>query len=357
MTVARRRGRRGRVVVRVVVGLVLLLLLVRVVPALRSAVEAPLFLGNLAVQRPEARPLRFFTRVPQRQEVRYALANGTPVSADLYLPRGRRPVPALVIFTPLIAEGRADPRLVNLGDTLARLGILSLVPDRVGEAGALDPGDVEEVVAAFRFLAAHPRARRERLGLWGISYGAGPAFVAATDPQVRDAVDVLVSLGGYHDVRSTLRFVLSPAAHPWARETAERNLLRLLPVDLREQAEAIFARHDGLPPADIEQVLALAGARLGHIADALSPAARTEQLAALPVTVFIAHALGDPYVPATESQALARVFPTERVHFTFLDFLEHASPRPLTWGNLWRYYLPSLRDALRLVYRFLLVRY
>ena len=45
--------------------------------------------------------------------------------------------------------------------------------------------------------------------MMGISYGVGPMLLAAADARVRDRVNVIVSFGGYGDLRAVLLFLLT----------------------------------------------------------------------------------------------------------------------------------------------------
>ena len=57
-----------------------------------------------------------------------------------------------------------------------------------------------ETHAAPDFLAEQAtRVRPDRVGLMGISYGAGPTLIAAADPRIAARVDFVLSHGGYFD--------------------------------------------------------------------------------------------------------------------------------------------------------------
>src|SRR5438105_3314931 len=62
---------------------------------------------------------------------------------------------------------------------------------RVAAAGNLGLAD--------QHLAAEARVDPRRIGMLGFSAGASLAFLAATDPSIRDELRELVWLGGYYD--------------------------------------------------------------------------------------------------------------------------------------------------------------
>ena len=83
--------------------------------------------------------------------------------------------------------GESDARWVPTGP--------APVPDDVGEATlrarvvreVVDPFDqLRDIQNCLDYLEGHPRVDRERIGLWGTSYGGGHVvFLAAHDPRVK----------------------------------------------------------------------------------------------------------------------------------------------------------------------------
>ncbi|MEQ8345612.1 MAG: hypothetical protein RIB84_17525 [Sneathiellaceae bacterium] len=124
--------------------------------------------------------------------------------ADLYHPTGWRPGPALVLVPGASPQGRDDPRLVAFAGTLAKAGFRVLVPEIPAlRRMTLSAADADIIADALRHLADSQQAGEGRfLGLVAVSYAVGPAMLAAHRPGLAEDVDVLVGIGGYHDVEA-----------------------------------------------------------------------------------------------------------------------------------------------------------
>ncbi len=126
-------------------------------------------------------------------------ADGRRLVADLYRPSAPRG--ALLLVHGLSRAGRRHPDLVRLARLLARHHRLVLVPHFDGLAAfRLSGREVAEVRAALRALAAQSPS----IGLAGLSFGAGPALLAAAD--VPDLA-LTASFGGYADLRDVILYL------------------------------------------------------------------------------------------------------------------------------------------------------
>src|SRR5712664_1352184 len=126
-------------------------------------------------------------------------ADGRRLVADLYRPSAPRG--ALLLVHGLSRAGRRHPDLVRLARLLARHHRLVLVPHFEGLAAyRLSGREVAEVRAALRALAAQSPS----IGLAGLSFGAGPALLAAAD--VPDLA-LVASFGGYADLRDVILYL------------------------------------------------------------------------------------------------------------------------------------------------------
>ena len=281
---------------------------------------------------------------PRVEERRDRRAPSTGTSYDLYVPRGT-PRATLVALHGVTAQGRADPRLVHFGRSLACSGVTCAVPTLPGLAdGRWDAGDVDAIVDVVSELPA------PRVGLLGFCYGAGYALVAAARPQIAARVPFVACFGAYHSaldlfdeyVASRERqpteeeFALHRGA-PGGREQGELRLHRGAPEG-REQAQldnwiylhVVLARHH-LPPGELrdasralfesychdvtpeekrglyERLRPLDLISVGHSArdlatlEALSPAGK---LATLQATVSLIHDPRDVIVPAAHAERL-----------------------------------------------------
>src|SRR2546428_1774726 len=126
-------------------------------------------------------------------------AGGRRLVADLYRPSAPRG--GLLLVHGLSRTGRRHPELVRLARLLARHHRLVLVPHFDGLAAfRLSGREVAEVRAALRALAAQSPS----IGLAGLSFGAGPALLAAAD--VPDLA-LTASFGGYADLRDVILYL------------------------------------------------------------------------------------------------------------------------------------------------------
>ena len=136
-------------------------------------------------------------------------SRGREIQADLYRPAKKGRYFPLLLVHGVNSTGKDDQQLVLLAKDLARAGFLVLVPDIAGlKTLHLRISDAEDVLESFLFLIKTEYSR-PRGGMVGISYGAGPALLAAADARIRDKVSVISTFGGYYDLRDVLLFVLT----------------------------------------------------------------------------------------------------------------------------------------------------
>lgn len=280
------------------------------------------------------------------------LAASVPgTEADLWRPGGRA-LARLVLVPGLSEEGRRDPRLVPLAQSLARAGFLVLVPDLpAARRLAASAADAETVAAAVLSLPDAPGPA----GLAAISYAAGPAFLAALRPEVGERLAFVATLGAYHDTGSMVTFLATGAyrvGSAWRRGRARPEALwhfmlanaHHLP-DRAEAAwlrEAAAARLRGEPLATAPP--SPAAAAILSLADERDPDAIPDRLAALPAPIrtelerlslaraevrafrpcaILVHGEADPVIPWTESVRLAAALPPGRSRLHLVPGLDH----------------------------------
>ncbi len=328
---ARRRARRWAAAVGAVVALVVVW--ATLVPSGRVALRTAFFLPDL-MPPVTVRPLTWVTPAPRRSEVRIADA-GAGWAADLYVPPGGGPMPAVIVSLGINQAARDDPRVRKLGDGLARLGFVVLIPANDDlRAERLTPDAVAMLVAAFQHLAARPGVDPARIGYFGVCIGASLALLAAEDEAIAADVAWVAWFGGYHRLDTLVAAVVSRSQPqpegacrrdaacpppgtivPWAVDPMSERVVRAAlaalvapaaggPGGADDGAAAARARlergatHDealralaSLPPAARAQLAAL------------SPATR---LAALRAPLYTMSDVGDPLVPSSETDALNR---------------------------------------------------
>jgi dienelactone hydrolase len=292
------------------------------------------------------------------------------LAADLYRPA--KPTGALVLVHGLSRDGGRQPDLERLAHLLAGRGQLVLVPHFEGMAAfRLGGTEVADVRAAVEYL----RRLDPRVGVAGLSFGAGPVLLAAAELSDLRVVGVF---GGYADLRNVIAFITT-GVHTWAgqrhvQRQEEYNRWKLLSVlapfveDSRDRAAltAIAERRLDNPFADTgaletdlgregQAMLALVLNRREEAVTALLGAlpprarqglARLSALAAIPQVrgrLLIAHGAGDASIPFTESLRLAAAAPTEP-RVLILRGFHHTGPQ-----SAWSALAGGLGDAWGLV--------
>ncbi|HEX2168325.1 MAG TPA: hypothetical protein VHG09_13910 [Longimicrobiales bacterium] len=297
--------------------------------------------------------------------------------ATVYRPaRGPRELPGWVVLHGLTRPGRAHPSLQRFTRAVASAGNIVLVPEipewrdlRVAPAVAI--GTIREAVRA---LQQRDDVRHEHVGLFGFSFGATQALIAAADEETARLLAGVAAWGGYSDLRRLFRFGLTGeheldgvtyhvepdpygcwimagnyltrvpgyegaggvarALHDLALEAGERRLYAWDPVfdaskrRLRESLEPdehelfnMIAPETTAPRADHDRVLALAEALADTALQADPLLDPRPFLNDVRVPVLFSHGRDDRLIPFTETIRLSRAVPRDRVRSTIVTAL------------------------------------
>jgi pimeloyl-ACP methyl ester carboxylesterase len=307
--------------------------------------------------------------------------NGESLPATVFRPaRAPRTLPAWVVLHGLTRPGRAHPSLQRFARAVASAGNIVFVPEipewrdlRVAPAITLDT-----IREAVRALQQRDDVRHEHVGLFGFSFGATQALIAAADEDTSRLLAGVAAWGGYSDLHRLFRFGLTgvheldgvsynmepdpygcwimagnyltrvpgyesadrvaTALHDLALEAGERRLYAWDPVfdeakarlssgmgpDERELFEMI-APATTAPRRDHERVLELA-ASLADTALRADPLLDPHPfLADVRVPILFAHGRDDRLIPFTETLRLSRLVPPERVRsITITALFQHS---------------------------------
>jgi pimeloyl-ACP methyl ester carboxylesterase len=144
---------------------------------------------------------------PSRTLVTYAIA-GRSHAAYLYLQGIGKPEAGIVLVPGAVPDGRDNESLVAFAMTLARARFAVLTPALSGQRELkVQPAHGREVADAFRYLVEREDfSPHGRAGIAAFSYGVGPAVLAALEDDVRARVRFVLGVGGYHDIRASIRF-------------------------------------------------------------------------------------------------------------------------------------------------------
>jgi pimeloyl-ACP methyl ester carboxylesterase len=255
---------------------------------------------------------------------------------DRWMPTGLNAGVPLVLVHGFAPRGKNDRRVRKAAMLLARAGFDVLVPTVPGlTAGRLRPEDAEPVVAA---LAARP----EPVIVLAVSVGAGPAFLAAADPRVRDRVRTLVTLGGYASALELLRFFVTGdyafgdvRGHVSHDPEIVRSFIGANADLVDDSARRLLEARD---PVEAEAAAEALSPNLRELLDTLSPLHVARNV---PARLLLVHGRGDPAVPYTESLRLAAARP-ERTRVVLVGLLGHVE------GSVLPSSTATAMDALRL---------
>jgi pimeloyl-ACP methyl ester carboxylesterase len=316
---------------------------------------------------------RLASRVPRplRESVSFT-TGGEQRTADLY--HASQAARAGIVLVPgVAARGRRDARVIAMANTLARLDFSVLVPDMPGvRSYRMRSSDTREAADSFAWLASRPAlAPPGHTGIAGFSYGAGPVLLAALQPDIRERVNFVLTVGGYYSMENVVTYLttghypvdkaagaaapatsrLSP--HPYAMAAFIRSNLDLLerPVDrgffrryaeqiasdysdederaparLAPDAQAFYDLLTSHRPAQVPLLLDRLSVRMRTELEDLSPA--TRDLSRLRADVILLHGRSDNLIPYTESIALAGALPASQARLFLIDGLAHVNLRP-----------------------------
>jgi pimeloyl-ACP methyl ester carboxylesterase len=326
--------------------------------------EAAIALEDIAAADGPSR-LKTQTPPPSRRSHDYVI-DDRGYTGDVYLsPHGARA--GIVLVPGVFPAGKDDARLVALATTLARLQFAVLVPDLKGlRRYQLRAHDVREVADAFRYLLSRPELVPEgRAGIAGFSYGGGLAVMAALEPDVREQVRFIASLGGYYELRGIVTYFTTGhyretadadwqyrIPHPYLKwvftlsnagllERAEdREMLRRLAyeaadddngidiatVEFAADARALYALLANEEPDRVPVLIEQLSARMRYELEGINPAAY--DLSAMRAQVILMHGRGDTFIPYTESIALVRALPPGQARLFIIEGYAHTSVRP-----------------------------
>lgn len=290
--------------------------------------------------------------------------------------RGPRQLPGWVVLHGLTRPGRAHPSLQRFARAVASAGNIVFVPEipewrDLRVAPAVTIGTIRQAVRA---LQDRDDVVHEHVGLFGFSFGATQALIAAADERTSRLLAGVAAWGGYSDLRRLFRFGLtgeheldgvtyrtepdpygcwimagnyltrvpgyeeagevSTALHDLALEAGERRLYAWDPVfdaSKRKMRDKLSPAHRELfnmiapettaPRADHDRVLALAEAIAATALEADPLLDPQPHLPNVRVPVLFSHGRDDRLIPFTETIRLSRAIPDDRVRSTIITAL------------------------------------
>lgn len=351
----RRRGSRvGVGIGRVVLALLFMLgFFLSIFPGGQAALRTVL-LAPAIIAASEPAPLALVGE-PIRHIQKTISSRGGPVYLDIYEPTS--PVPPIpgaregLVLIPGVGDNRQVPQLINLSQSLARIGI---VVEELTTTTLIDNNiaaiDSDAVVQAFNYLSRWPGVGANRIGIAGFSGGGTLACLAAADPRIRDRVKFVAMFGSYFNAETVLQvygrraITVNGKTVPWQPAQYPLEVLAnivasglpqfdgqlianafppngqpLSPDQLESMSpSAVAAYHllEGDEPNRVNQNIAAFSPRLHTLLNTLSPSAVIGKIRA---PIYVLHSRDDTSVPITEADEFAAAL--KRIHHPY-DFVE-----------------------------------
>ncbi len=346
----------------VLVALALVGLFFSIVPSGRAALRAVMVLPGFVAARPLAPVVA--SGEPIRHVSFTITSKAGPVYLDVWEPTtAAPPIPGArqgLLIIPGVGDNRAVPQLINLTESLARMGLVVMTMTTTALIHfVLSPADADATVEAFKTLLHWPGVGSTRVGIFGLSAGNGPASLAAADPRIRRQVAFLTFFGGFFNGRDLLLdigrrgLIVDGKREAWDPDGVPLSVLantisKTLPANEASELTAAFAISHPTPltSAQVARLSPPAAAAYHLLAgdqrnqaqrniDSLSPAMQQllQQLSPSSVVsqisapVYLMHDRFDNHVPITESvnfaAALARLHhPHDLVEFSIFQHTE-----------------------------------
>lgn len=333
------------------------------VPQIKSALLTVGFISEMIPDIP-VKPLSWFSSTPNREKVIYG-GKYEPLEADLYLPGEiDQPKGAILLFLGVNPAGRDDPRVISVGESLARIGIVTMIPwSTEMTSNKVTESEIENVAAAFDFLVKHEFVDSNRVGLAGFCVGASIVLMAAQEDSIRNKVQLVSSFGAYYDARSLVVSVISKTASyggdvrtwepsnlsnevvrshmiDWGSLAGERELLKHALGELDNGSNLLGSLTSETvstyklltaPSGNRARVLSLMESmppRADYFMTKVSPSVDMEFLEA---NVYIMHDVEDSMIPVEESRMIRNAIdPLKIKKYTEFRLFDHVDPeRPL----------------------------
>jgi dienelactone hydrolase len=280
------------------------------------------------------------------------------IRARLYFREGAKPGAAIVVAHGVHYRGIDEGRLVPFARALAESGLTVVTPELRELADYRITLDGVGVLRdSVRYLASRrDRVAHEKVELLGFSFAGGLSLVAASDPETARLLGSVTSVGGHHDLRRVLHFlvhdeietpngVVQRQAHEYGLVVLiYGNLERFVPaVDLAAMRAGFQAwlQEDRKRARDLAKARTtpeaeklwqlLEGHRLQTLAPELDRLLESQQaelaalssaghLRRLTMPVYLLHGSHDSVIPPTE---------TDAAHLELDDADHHALVSPL----------------------------
>ena len=263
------------------------------------------------------------------------------IPADVYTSsRSRFP---LLLVHGVNETGKNSPEVKPFAEAFAGSGFRVVVPqfERLTRQN-VTPEDIDDVVSVFDSL-------RSEAAIACVSYGCGPALIAASRPEIRDRVRFVLTFGAYFDLTDTLRFVITspPSALAYSKWVYMKANLDLVRNESDKKAmTALFESRD----AEEFSVRLAAVPQLKDRSARLSPSRYIDGIRA---RLIVVHLGSDPCVPSSESVRMVEAAKALHIPYslTVLGMYGHTRPLWPEFGieSFFGFYVPQSWKFIRVL--------
>ncbi|MEK7559512.1 MAG: hypothetical protein AAB521_04360 [Patescibacteria group bacterium] len=186
-------------------------------PYSRAFYKSVLLITDL-IPNSKIQPLKFFSKEPILKEVSYKSGN-EEIYADLYIPNSRGKHPAAVLQIGLDID-KSDPRIAKIASSIARTGIIILVPNiPTISQRRLTRDSPREFADSYKYLISLDNlVDQNKTGFMTFCGASGPAFISAQSPDLKTKVDFFVTIDPYYDLNDLYKEITTKQINgkPWA---------------------------------------------------------------------------------------------------------------------------------------------
>ncbi len=263
------------------------------------------------------------------------------IPADVYTSsRSRFP---LLLVHGVNETGKNSAEVKPFAEAFAGSGFRVVVPqfERLTRQN-VTPEDIDDVVSVFDSL-------RSEAAIACVSYGCGPALIAASRPEIRDRVRFVLTFGAYFDLTDTLRFVITspPTALAYSKWVYMKANLDLVRNESDKKAmTALFESRD-------EEEFSVRLAAVPQLKDRSERLSPSRYINGIRARLIVVHLGSDPCVPSSESVRMVEAAKALHIPYslTVLGMYGHTRPVWPEFGieSFFGFYVPQSWKFIRVL--------
>jgi len=302
--------------------------------------------------------------------------------------------PGMIVFTPLAQEDESSAAAINFLKGLAKLGFTVMVPLWPGRPlGTINETDPKDLAGSIDWFSKQDFIEKGPVGLVAISYGAGPALIAAADEHIKNKIKYLVLLSGYVDLLAATetivtgkfsygkikgevepdpyaRYVLFYNIGKWCSNHGDQQIfakiskiildnnqsdtkINALADGLSKEGKTIFAWVTASEPKDFREKFSRLPKKIKNHYQALTP--KLKNIFSIKSPLLIMHSTNDRLIPHTESIKLYNNIKNynKKSSLVLISAFDHAIPVQANFKNIWTIYIPNFFRIVRFIFQML----